>query len=225
MNNFLSKNEYHLASTKRIVFARFCDLILVSIFPLVLDVTSTLWGWSQPAVAFFMIVVTLLWLSVYFVLIPYFWHGKTLAKWMLRMTLIAQQNNLTWTHLWARELFITYIPWFVILLSNVVIAFFLHSSAVSALTADHWSWTIIVLRLSALFYIMWYCGLWFGIAFDDNRQFFIDAFFKLYLVRLKPKTQPFVRKQRETTKHIHLGDHQPGMISWQEENTFKPEHD
>ena len=216
MNNFLNKNEYRLATTSRIAAARFCDLLFVSIIPLLLDLTSQQWHWPPGWVAFFLVMVTLALITSYFVVVPYYWRGKTLAKWMWRLQLIAQTGQLLWKHLWMRECFLTYIPWFVILLANLTVSLVLQTSFPQTVTAQHWSWSIVVLRLAALFYLMWYCGLWFGIAFDANRQFFVDHYFNLYLVRLKPKHPPIKRAQRTTSTHIHLGDHEPGMVQWQE---------
>ncbi|AHF60758.1 hypothetical protein P344_01850 [Spiroplasma mirum ATCC 29335] len=222
-NEQLGDDEYNyhqLSRPLRIIFARFLDLILSSIIPLVLSLTMRQWNpnhnvWA-PIVA---IIATFIIFFFYFVIIPYVWTGKTLGKWLMRITLVTTNNKLRMNVIFTRELFIIFIPWFVELIFNFVfdVIFKVNLGEILAGRSETSQIASIVMKIVTTFYFLWYLGLVFGVYLNKNHQILFDKHFNLFIVKIKPNQVKKPKKKREAItrnkEHVHLKRDQPGNIS------------
>ena len=216
-----------LAKTSKIIFARFLDLVLSSLVPLVFSFTDKyfgipMWGgWGLSA------GITFLVLLVYFVVIPYYNQGQTIGKYLLSIKLISKTNSWKVFFFIAREGMIIFIPWMIALLVNMsLLLVFNRNLATLVANQTQNNIALLVLRLSFVFYLLWFSGLALAVTFDPHKQFFVDHYFQLFLVAKteQPCTVPN-HKIKERTKLISNHYHKmnmPGVWLHHEQDAHKP---
>lgn len=216
----LEKKRYEISSTSRICLARALDIVLSSVPLFALGLTMKFWGQGQWWAGLIMIVVAAIFLISYFVVVPYFWQGRTFGKVILRLRLVQRFDHMRWRDLWYRELIIIFIPWLLQLTLNLILDLaygvnlgLLFQTTKAAPVA------YFLLRAATVFYFLWYLGLIFGVAFDPHHQLFCDRQLKIYICRWNEMTaikpQPQQPLSKSPLKHVHLGTDQPGNIDLQ----------
>lgn len=176
-----------LANPIRIIFVRFLDNILVNIIPLILTLTIKFFNkkkiiWIQISI----IIITFFIFFIYFVIIPYFWDGKTICKFYFKIKLINNKVKLKLFVIFIRELFITFLPWFVILLTNLILnIFFKINLSYLFQTTNKNQISLIIIRTVITIYFLWYIGLIFGLILNPNHQILFDNYFNLFNVNEK----------------------------------------
>ncbi|WP_338965380.1 MULTISPECIES: RDD family protein [unclassified Spiroplasma] len=212
-------NLHQLARPARIIFVRFLDIILASLIPLILTLTMNYW-YGQRTVwpPIVVIGITFLLFFCYFVLLPYFWDGKTIGKFLFQIKLVNTEQKLKLGVIFTRELFIIFLPWFIVLLTNLSLNLIFHVNLGDLFrTTNKNPVAIIVIRIVTTTYFLWYLGLIFAVVLNPNHQILFDRHFNLFNV----KTKPIVKKQKKASKkpitrehqHVHLQKDQPGNIS------------
>lgn len=216
------EEEYQLHQLARplsVIFVRFFDIILANLIPLVLTLTMKYWGRVQTIWAPILVIsVTFVIFFLYFVLIPYFWDGKTIGKFCFQIKLVTNEAKLKLAVIFTRELFIIFLPWFVVLLTNLSLSLIFEVSLIDLFrTTNKNPIALIIIRTITTIYFLWYLGLIFGLVLNPNHQILFDCHFNLFIVKKNPipKKTPTVPKKLITrkTKHIHLQENQPGNIS------------
>ncbi|WP_424526857.1 RDD family protein [Spiroplasma endosymbiont of Glossina fuscipes fuscipes] len=212
-------NLHPLARPLRVIFVRFLDIILASLIPLVLTLTMNYWDAQRTVWAPIVVIgITFLLFFCYFVLLPYFWDGKTVGKFLFQIKLVNTEEKLKLGVIFSRELFIIFLPWFIVLLTNLSLNLIFHVNLGDLFrTTNKNPVTIIVIRIVTTTYFLWYLGLIFAVALNPNHQILFDRHFHLFNV----KTKPIVKKQKKVSKkpitratqHVHLQKDQPGNIS------------
>ncbi|AGM24809.1 RDD family protein [Spiroplasma chrysopicola] len=210
-----------LASPWRIILARFFDIIIASILPLVLSITMVKWN---PTYAIWglilLIVITFVFLFLYFIVIPYLWGGKTFCKWVLRIKLICLNQKITFLALFVREALIIFIPWLIELLFDFACIMIFKINIIDLFknkTIDA-PIAVIIMKIVVTFYFLWYLGLIFAVIFNKDHQILLDRQSKLMIVKIKPKepvspTKPIKKLINRDKKHVHLGTDQPGNLT------------
>ncbi|WP_374696334.1 RDD family protein [Spiroplasma endosymbiont of Polydrusus formosus] len=215
------KEDYQIHQLVRpmlVIFVRFLDIILASLIPLTLTLTMKYWDQKQTIWAsIVIIIITFLFFFLYFVIIPYFWDGKTIGKFFCQIKLVTNAAKLKLGVIFTRELFIIFLPWFVVLLTNLTLNLIFKVSLSNLFgTSNKNSIALIIIRIVTTIYFLWYLGLIFGLVLNPNHQILFDQHFHLFNVKRKPvvKKHPKAIKELITrkTKHVHLSDNQPGNI-------------
>ncbi len=217
-----SEEEYQLhqlARPVRVIFVRFFDIILASLIPLLLTLKMKHWDQVQTIWAPILVIsFTFVLFFLYFILIPYFWDGKTIGKFCFKIKLVTSEAKLKLAVIFTRELFITFLPWFVVLLTNLILNLIFEVSLSDLFRKNNKNpIALIIIRTITTIYFLWYLGLIFGLVLNPNHQILFDRHFHLFIVKKNPihKKEPKVPKKLITrkTKHIHLQEKQPGNIS------------
>ncbi|WP_342252668.1 RDD family protein [Spiroplasma endosymbiont of Amphibalanus improvisus] len=210
------KKSFLLASRKRIIFARLLDIIFSSVVPLPLTLTFSNWSNGHNEYFLLLIFITFLWFLLYFVVIPFFWYGRTFMKWVFKIRLVTNRKKLTFISILSREMIIIFLPWFVELLVDlIVVKIFGIDFSELINNPDDNKWPVLIFQIASSFYIFWFLGLIIGICLNDDRQFFMDRTLDLYIIQ-KPKIEKNASSDNNDSKknqHIHLGDNKPGIIS------------
>ncbi|ELL44447.1 hypothetical protein SMIPMB4A_v3c6960 [Spiroplasma melliferum IPMB4A] len=210
---------HQLARPVRVIFARFFDIILASLIPLALTLTMKYWDQARTIWAPILVIgITFVLFFLYFILIPYFWDGKTIGKFCFQIKLVTSETKLKLAVIFTRELFITFLPWFVVLLTNLSLNLIFKVSLSDLFRATNKNpIALIIIRTITTIYFLWYIGLIFGLVLNPNHQILFDRHFHLFTVKKNPisKKEPKEPKKLITrkTKHIHLQENQPGNIS------------
>ncbi|WP_425380313.1 RDD family protein [Spiroplasma endosymbiont of Stenodema calcarata] len=212
-------NLHQLARPLRVILIRFFDIIIASLIPLILTLTMHYWDQNRTIWAPIVVIgVTFLLFFCYFVLLPYFCDGRTVGKFLFQIKLVNTEQKLTLAVIFTRELFITFLPWFVVLLTNLSLNLIFHINLGDLFrTTNKNPVAIIIIRIVTTTYFLWYLGLIFALILNPNHQILFDRYFHLFNV----KTKPIVKKQKKSVKkpitrenqHIHLKKDQPGNIS------------
>lgn len=212
-------NLYQLVRPLRVIFVRFLDIILATLIPLILNLTMNYWDAQRTVWAPIVVIgITFVLFFCYFVLLPYFWDGKTVGKFLFQIKLVNTEQKLKLAVIFTRELFIIFLPWFIVLLTNLSLNLIFHVNLGDLFrTTNKNPVAIIVIRIVTTTYFLWYLGLIFAVALNPNHQILFDRHFHLFNV----KTKPIVKKQKKAPKkpitrekqHVHLQKNQPGNIS------------
>ncbi|WP_425377695.1 RDD family protein [Spiroplasma endosymbiont of Polydrusus pterygomalis] len=210
---------HQLARPMRIIFARLLDIILASLIPLTLTSTMKYWDQKQTIWAPIGIIsITFLLFFVYFVIIPYFWGGETVGKFCCQIKLVTNAAKLKLEVIFTRELFIIFLPWFVVLLTNLTLNLIFKVSLSNLFgTSNKNPIALIIIRIVTTIYFLWYLGLIFGLILNPNHQILFDQHFHLFNVKRKPVVKKNSKAPKELitrkTKHVHLAENQPGNIA------------
>ncbi|WHQ37582.1 RDD family protein [Spiroplasma sp. SV19] len=212
-------NLHQLARPLRVILVRFFDIILASVLPLILTLTMNSWDAQRTVWAPIVVIgVTFCLFFCYFVLLPYFWDGKTIGKFLFQIKLVNAEQKLKLGVIFTRELFIIFLPWFIVLLTNLSLNLIFHVNLGDLFRTTNKNPTaLIVIRIVTTIYFLWYLGLIFAVVLNPNHQILFDRHFHLFNVR----TKPIVKKQKKApkktitrdTEHVHLRKDQPGNIS------------
>lgn len=231
MNALLKKHhknqEYSFVSLSKVISARIFDYILVSMliffFSWLIYQNQNLTALMRGLINHFMALSILL---IYFVVGPYFFQGKTVAKFIFRFKLVtASVRKIAMFKLLYRELVITFIPWIILIISNLVItygfkyevfnfkqeSFFIIKNQQNEVPLA----ITIILRIVGLFYLGWYSILIVLYKIEKNHQLFFDRQLKIYIVAsaLKLKSQPQIITVVKPKIHVHLQENLPGNIN------------
>ncbi|WP_342275773.1 RDD family protein [Spiroplasma endosymbiont of Nebria brevicollis] len=209
---------YKIAQTWKRLTARIFDVIIVSIIPLVIglgiylgDKTNQEW-WKIMLVFIINIVIV----TIYFVIVPWKWHGRTLGKLILQIKLVNDNNeNLTLKQLFYREMFLVFIP---LGLTMGIILFLRLTFNINIVTIKPNNtlnfWINILIRIVVSFDFAWYCGIMIVTKIDKYHQLFYDRRAKTYVINKNPIIQKInVKQKKHNEPHIHLVFCQPGNIS------------
>ncbi len=213
-----NKKVIRLASFKKRFWVRFLDIVISSIPLLIMSLTYKYWHLSQIKSSIIMICVAFILLIFYFIALPLMMNGQTLMKKVFKIKFFNKSNNNV-LPLITREVFIIFIPWIAILITNFVISVILKKPFGSAFNKNN-LWSTNILKISTLFYLVWYLGLSLAIKFDKKGQFFIDVFYNTYIVDLKiykeksKKIEPHLIEKNDM--HSHLKNNLPGLIGEKE---------
>ncbi|QED24234.1 RDD family protein [Spiroplasma citri] len=209
---------HQLARPVRVIFARFFDIILASLIPLALTLTMKYWDQARTIWAPILVIgITFVLFFLYFILIPYFWDGKTIGKFCFQIKLVTSETKLKLAVIFTRELFITFLPWFVVLLTNLSLNLIFKVSLSDLFRATNKNPIALIIIRTITTIFLWYIGLIFGLVLNPNHQILFDRHFHLFTVKKNPisKKEPKEPKKLITrkTKHIHLQENQQGNIS------------
>jgi len=214
LKKLVEKKEYTLASLTRISFARFFDLLIVSIFQFLVSFFV-----GKPAGDFTSIAIVmssnLLILGVYFIGLPLFFHGNSLGKLIFNIRLKTQREDqkIKWYMIFLRELYFWFIPWFISLISTVLAIVILNANQDDGLNFSAY----FIFNLGYLFFLFWYLFLALTIKIQNQHQAGVDLKFDLYVVNANPLLKPEPKKviRPEIYDHISLTE-MPG--NFDEEN-------
>ncbi len=216
-NDFIIDNKvYNIATKKRIFFARFFDLVFSSIPTIILAVIfqSFIHHFKNIYIApLILLIVGFVWLVFYFILIPWLCKTKTLGK--LFFGLILYKENKNKIKLWEiliREIFIIFIPWIVGVCTNII-AFLVFKIDINNITNN--SQTLLIMRITTSFYVVWYLFMIIGLFIDKKNQLFFDFHLKIYILSFIKDNNLNLNNDSKLSKsdlHIHLKYDQPGNI-------------
>ncbi|WP_342224637.1 RDD family protein [Spiroplasma endosymbiont of Asaphidion curtum] len=229
-NTIRKKSQYLLVTLWKVIFARVIDYIIISMIIFIIT-----WGiyqnqylndW-QKAIINHLSALSLL--MSYFVMMPYFCQGRTIAKFIFRFKLIKEgKKKIRIWDLLYRELFITIVPWVILIISNLFVSlvfkypiFIFNYQNIFVITKSHHSLPLavtITLRLMGLFYLLWYGSLMLLYKFDVKNQLFFDRYLQLYIVDVRYHQEKKQEKEKlqDNKIHIHLQDSLPGTIDSKE---------
>lgn len=226
-----TKITYQLAPLWKVFFARLIDIIIVSIVPFL---TSWFiypnhlywWVWLK---ALFVHCVAISFLFFYFILIPYFFNGCTFGKFITRIRIICpSKKKISFGSIMYRELFIIFIPWLLIICSNLIITYIFKFDYFTVDNTNiffQWDnssnmsmWVHYIVRMVSFINLFWYITLLLIYKLDKKHQVFFDVKLGIYVINYSPIVKDEIKKlknsdtiSREQT-HIHLKDIQPGNI-------------
>ncbi|WP_342263290.1 MULTISPECIES: RDD family protein [unclassified Spiroplasma] len=224
------KTPYFLVKLWKVIFARVIDYVIISMIIFIIS-----WGiyqnqylndWQKAIINHFSALSLLM---SYFVMMPYFCQGRTIAKFIFCFKLIKEgQNKIRIWNLLYRELFITIIPWVILIISNLFVSlvfkypiFIFNYQNIFVITKPQHSLPLavtITLRLMGLFYLLWYGSLMLLYKFDVKNQLFFDRYLHIYIVNVRYHQEKKQEKEKlqDNKIHIHLQESLPGTIDSKE---------
>lgn len=229
--NQSTKITYQLAPLWKVFFARLIDIIIVSIVPFLTSwfiYPNNLYWWVWVK-TLFVHCVAFFFLFFYFILIPYFFNGCTFGKFIIRIRIIcpAKKKIFFWSIMY-RELFIIFIPWFLIIASNLIITYifkfdyfkvdntnvFLNLNNSNNISI----WVHYIVRIVSFINLFWYITLLLIYKLDKKHQLFFDVQLGIYVINYPAIVKDEIKKLKNSDTitreqiHIHLKDIQPGNI-------------
>lgn len=225
VKNVNKNQEYNFVGLSKVIVARILDYLLISIVTFFIS-----WVIYQSKhltnLGMFLVnhITVLNCLLIYFVVIPYFGHGKTIAKMIFRFKLVkANSQKIRFFNLMYRELIITFVPWVILIISNLIMTLgfkyvVFNFKAQNFLVVKPQQGLplaiTIILRSVGLFYLGWYTILIILYKIEKNHQIWFDRYLKIYVVSESKKIRTsetdnsvFIEKN-----HIHLKENLPGNI-------------
>ncbi len=218
---------YNLAKTWKIILARIFDLFLSSIIPIIL----TFIFFIKPSknkidnyfvFPFLLLLIGFICLIIYFLIIPYFGNSKTLGR-LIFGILLYHENKIKFKHIFIREIFIIFIPWFIGITTNLLCCLIFKINIGKELDNNsnniaQNSPVIWILKFTSTFYFIWYFIMIISIIFDKKNQVFYDYKMKIFMLSKVSKIEFIKNKNnkeinREKNPHIHLSIDQPGNIN------------
>ena len=213
--------KYPLASVWRRCWVRFFDMLLSSLFLLPLALTVSDWQIDQQLAAVILYVSSIVILIIYFLVVPWFWQGRTPGKKLFGVKLLHSTDQFKFKHLLARETIIIFIPYLIQLTLNLIFGIVYGLSLRHTFTSDtDKANVLLIIRIVGVFIILWYLVIICAIALDPNHQFYVDYHYKIYVTSTKPAIKKPALPEPEIIsrddQHAHLGHEQPGNISDEE---------
>ncbi|WP_026389571.1 RDD family protein [[Acholeplasma] multilocale] len=218
------KKTYRLANIYRVLFARLFDFILASLPGFIVGIIlkpgseANIENWS---LMFATLGTNLAFLTLYFVIIPFFLNGNTLGKIIFRIKMVQEEDKkITFGALAAREAFFILIPWAVTLITQII-AFLIfkqvdvdqeNSKAIYAVG-------VIIGQIGYLLFAGWLILIGLSIKVQDQQQSFIDIKFGIFVVNaIAEEDKVIIKKEKQDKKlsredkHISLTE-QPGNFN------------
>ncbi|WP_381415335.1 RDD family protein [Spiroplasma endosymbiont of Anurida maritima] len=199
-------------------------MIFVSIPSIIISVAlesslASLW----VAITFF--VINLVFVIFYFSVIPIFWKGKTLFKWIFRFRLYSYNKVTKWYIYFLREFYFT-LPYLVITSLNIFLLNYYQEDMLSAINGDDvFLLTKILIQSIITFISLWTFVIYTSLFISKKNQYIFDKKLKVFNVYIKPvEHQQTINNNDIINKdyhHIHLGDNQPGNIDEREIDKIK----
>ncbi|WP_027063591.1 RDD family protein [Mesoplasma seiffertii] len=208
-----NENAFRLASIYKVLFARLFDLFLASLpgftLTFIFKIEPGQWG-----LALGMLVISLAIMTIYFVVLPYFFKGNTLGKYLFKIRLVNYEHKVLFKALVAREAFFLLVPWMVMLIAQITAILIMGPyKDDEPISSSLFNLAKIIVNLSYLFYTLWLLFLCLEIKLQAQQRSFVDIKFNLYVVETKPKAIKVNQQNQANLKrsdsHIALAD-QPG---------------
>lgn len=209
--------SYILSKTWRRILARSLDIIIVSLFPILITLISYFLNKSLSEKWWFLLLVIFInffLLFLYFVIIPWKFKGQSLGKKICFIKLIAENNKLTIKKIFYRESFLVFIPVTLTMLAvfSTGIIFNTNIALVNPNSTSGF-WLNVLNRTIFSFVFAWYLGIMIVVKIDKKHQLFFDRKQYIYTVNTKVVTPTKKKEIKKDLVHVHLKNNKPGNIS------------
>ncbi|AVN61230.1 RDD family protein [Mesoplasma florum] len=195
--NALKENEFYLPSLWKIFFARLTDLIISSLLFLILGFIFKDQAKEGNWIFLFIIFsAALIWNFSYFVLLPYFFNGKTVGKIIFRIKLVKfkASEKLKFKDIFERELWFILLPWCLLYLGNILFLFLMskYDKTKSSVYLDA---GYIIYQLNYWIFLIWNIAIALSIKLQKNHQASVDMKNKVIVVLEKQKQTKIYKNQ------------------------------